>query len=218
MVPHSIHAFWHSEAGLAIPHDVAFNLFAWRATHPLFHLKVWSLAEVRPILANTPGAEEAVDSCKFIAMQADIVRLALLVAYGGVWTDLKNLPLQTFLDGLLNKSEATFAEHFPFKEFPKGHIGNSFIVAPPQHSFLIACLQEAVGLVLRRQAGSVWNITGAGMIMRMMQCHEGWRILPCLEVWGPRGGPGVWMTCTTASYRISGEHWSEREKTESPYL
>lgn len=220
MVPQSIHAFWHSEADLAIPQDVARNLGAWRATHPLFQLKVWSLADVRPTLAKTPGAEEAVDSCRFIAMQADIVRLALLVAYGGVWTDLKNRPLQPFLDGLLNMSEATFAEHFPsvVKEIPKGHINNCFIVAPPQHSFLRACLQEAVRLVLRRQAGSLWNITGTGMIMRMMQCHEGWRILPCLEVWGPRGGAGAWMTRTKASYRTAGQHWSERQKTESPYL
>jgi hypothetical protein len=220
MVPNLIHAFWHSEADLALPNDVARNLHAWRTTHPLFHLKVWSLAEVRPILANTPGAEEAVDTCRFIAMQADIVRLALLVAYGGVWTDLKNLPVQTFLDGLLNHREATFAEHFPMgdKEFPTGYINNSFIVAPPQNPFLIACLKEAVGLVLRRQVGSVWNITGAGMIMRMMQCHEGWRILPCTEVWGPRDGPDAWITRTKASYRTSGQHWSEREKTESPYL
>ena len=84
MVPHLIHAFWRSEDDLDIPRDVARNLGAWRATHPLYQLKIWSLAELRPILAETPGAEEAVDTCRFIAMQADIVRLALLVAYGGV--------------------------------------------------------------------------------------------------------------------------------------
>ena len=138
MVPHLIHAFWRSEDDSDIPQDVARNLGAWRATHPLCQLKIWSLAEVRPILAETPGAEEAVDTCRFIAMQADIVRLALLVAHGGVWTDLKNVPLQPFLHGLLDRSEATFAEHFPSaaKEIPKGHINNCFIIAPPKHPFL----------------------------------------------------------------------------------
>ena len=220
MVPHLIHTFWRSEDDLDIPQDVARNLGAWRATHPLCQLKIWSLAEVRPILAETPGAEEAVDTCRFIAMQADIVRLALLVAHGGVWTDLKNVPLQPFLHGLLDRSEATFAEHFPSaaKEIPKGHINNCFIVAPPKHPFLIACMQEAVRLVLRRQGGSLWHITGTGMIMRMMQSHDGWRILPGLEVWGPRDGPGAWMTRTRASYGIAGQHWSERQKTESLYL
>jgi hypothetical protein len=219
LVPTSIHAFWHSDTGLPLSQDVARNLDAWRATHPLFQLKLWSLADVRPTLSQVPGAEEAVDRCRFVAMQADIVRLALLVTYGGIWTDLKNRPLQPFLGPLLNNSEATFAEHFPSatKVMPKGHLNNCFIVAPPQHSFLRACLQEAIGLVLRRKVGSVWNITGTGMIMRMMKCHAGWRVLPCLEVWGPPGGPGVWMTRTRAAYRTPGQHWSEREKIEPLY-
>lgn len=215
MVPRSIHAFWHSEeAGLPIPREAKLNLDRWRATHPLFQLKVWSLAEVRPILAKTPGAVEAVDSCRFITMQADIVRLALLDAYGGIWTDLKNLPLQPFLDDLLDRSEATFAEWLA--SVREDHINNCFIVAPPQQSFILACLHEAVRLVLRRQAGSLWNITAGGMVMRMMQSHKDWRILPALEVWGPRGGSGGWMTRTKVSYNT--DHWSKREKTESLYL
>jgi mannosyltransferase OCH1-like enzyme len=220
MVPYFIHAFWHSEADQALPQDVWRNLDAWRATHPRFQLKVWSLVDVRPTLSKVPGAEEAVDSCRFIAMQADIVRLALLVTYGGIWTDLKNRPLQPFLSGLLNKSEAIFAEHFPslVKEFPRGHINNCFIVSSPQHPFLNVCLQEAVSLVLRRQAGSLWNITGAGMIMRMMRGREGWCILPFADVWGPRGGGGAWMIRTKASYSKAGQHWSERQEIESLYL
>jgi mannosyltransferase OCH1-like enzyme len=68
-----IHFFWTSAKGAPLPKDAASHVETWRKHHPDFLVRVWSLAELRPLLADFHGLRvtEAIDACRFPAMQSD---------------------------------------------------------------------------------------------------------------------------------------------------
>lgn len=221
MIPRIIHFFWTSNDTPALPEDVSQNVRTWETHHPEFLVKVWSLEELRPLMADLRGLRiaEAVDASRFAAMKSDLIRLALLYVYGGFWSDLKNRCLAPCLDELLD-GPPVFIEHQPTTQLPdKPHyLTNSLLGSAPGEPFWLECLREAVGLISKRSTNfGVFGTTGAGMIMRVMKRHlsgaHGWEhcILP-QSTWGSK------IVRTGAAYNANGQHWRERENTESIYI
>lgn len=222
MIPAIVHQFWTPPVGAApdLPEDIAKNVAAWRRLHPEYGHRLWSFDGVAPRLEDIDGvcALDAVRRCRFPAMQSDIVRLALVYLDGGVWSDLKNLPLRPFLDEVCT-DPLVLCEHPPTHQVPDRdeYLTNNFFAAEPRHPFVRACLEQAVQNVNSGLTdGGVVAITGLAMMMRVRHRLQKagqmprYRFLPKEDVWGRT------MKRTSASYNAVG-HWSQRQKTEPLY-
>jgi mannosyltransferase OCH1-like enzyme len=222
-IPRLVHQLWIDPSGSNrnLPQDVHFNVRRWQELHPAFMCMVWSLPDLEPMLKNVAGLNiwSSMRHLRFPAMQADVVRLALIFQYGGFWSDLKNCPLRPFLGYLIDKPSAIFVEHWPTSSQPSpaGYICNAFFGAERQNSFIFACLKQAHENIRPRPRMLVFEMTGGGLIQRIRRrcgtdCRKGVRVLSHRDVWN------VLMKRTAASYNVGNRHWSFRQKREPLYM
>ena len=170
MIPRVIHQIW---LGGEPPEEVSGWLQTWRAHHPGWEHRVWNDGDL-PILQN----QSLFDAAPSYAMKADILRLELLLRWGGVYVDADyecHRPIDDLVDGV------------PLVLLSEGPIlTNSFIAATSGHP-LIQTLVEGLAKVepLDVAAGcpSVLSTSGPKFLTRTLSgC--GWmgptemRILP----------------------------------------
>lgn len=217
-IPKIIHQFWTSDTTEYIPQDVQTNIQSWRNTHPNFILMSWSVHSLTSLLKNFHGLNllKSVNTCRFPAMQSDIVRLALVYEYGGFWSDLKNFALQPFIEDLLSHNRLILTEHWPIKVSSKfnPHLSNSFFGAPEKNKYIWMWLEKAHENIEQRVMRGVVGLTGAGVIMRIMREEKdnNYYLIKHDKIWNEliqrKGG----------SYNDNEQHWSVRQKSESPFL
>ncbi|KAL1529886.1 hypothetical protein AB1Y20_000815 [Prymnesium parvum] len=90
--PRIIWSYWHSRA---IPTAVAGNVFSWVARNPGWIVRLLNEKTVKCYLPEDQFADVA-----SVPLRADLIRLALLYRYGGVWMDSLNVlldPLDAFI-------------------------------------------------------------------------------------------------------------------------
>lgn len=217
MIPRLIHTFWTSDSGdnVPLPADVVANLATWTAHHPGVDLRIWDGRSAVEL-----GVADLLDIAKFPAMKSDIVRLAAVHKFGGVWSDLKNRCVSPFLDDLLD-CQVFVADHPPTVDRAKtqAYLCNAFFGAAAGDDFMAACLAEVRSLVggRSRKYDGVYAITGPGMMDRMFH-----RYLAKNPSWRFRRVPRDWLwpnrlTRTAASYNAGGRHWRERQSVEDVY-
>jgi len=220
MVPLMVHQLWIPPDGADVPKDIQRNVERWSQLHPGLSHRLWRLEDLEPTLQDVNGLEvlDAVRLCRFPTMQSNIIRLALLYAYGGFWSDLKNLPQRRFLEELLDE-ELILVEHQPMPvPKPDGYLTNSFMGAVVHHPFIFACLTEAVAGVMRRDTGgSLSTVTGLVMLNRMVKRKEQTGGLPTHRFLRRSEAWVDFMKRTSASYQSGGRHWSLR-KSEPLYV
>lgn len=222
----TIHLIWlpPSLQNQEIPNDVKKNISAWKSLHPTYNVKIWGYKEIKEELSfiNKIPVWDAINSCNFEAMKSDIARLAIIYKHGGFYTDLKNLPLRSFLDTLSQQENAIITEHPPTVPNYQNLIINSFLGAPAGHPFFLKSLEIAVMNVINRTTeGGITNITGTGALLRAKSrlSNSGVLIIPSHEAWGLKNEPNGWMKRTSLSYNGSNfnKHWSIRQNSESLY-
>lgn len=206
MIPFVVHQLWLSPDGREIPSDVAVNARAWAELHPGLEHHVWGAHDLDAICAvDGLPVLEAVRACWFLAMQSDIIRLALLYNRGGFWSDLKNRPLHPFLDELC-AHDLVIAEHPPTVRKPPGYISNAFIGAAPHHPVILTLLREAVANVAARKVDNgIVDVAGLEMYRRILRRIGAHYFLFARDP--------AWTDCmarTPASYQSGGRHWSEQ--------
>lgn len=223
-IPHLIHQFWHDATGQnrGIPKDLESNIQAWEETHPTFFRKTWSMDGVAKVLEHMPDLNimECIEACRFPAMQSDIIRLALVYEFGGIWSDLKNKSLGSFLNDLCVIDSPFISEHPPMAARPEpvNYLCNALFGAPAKDPMIYAFLQEACKNVKNRMPGSVFSVTGGAVVMKIIQRAEKsgqpyrFHTLRYQSTWG------VVASRTGASYNSGGQHWSERQKNEGLYI
>ncbi len=221
-IPKIIHQFWISNSGNELPDDVIKNIQSWEETHPDFIRVVWTLPQLSMLLENFHGLKvlQCIQACRFPAMQSDLIRLAMIYEHGGFWSDLKNYALRPFLYDLLGYDSPVLAEHWPVKNPPEieSHLVNSFFAAPKQDEYIWACLEKACGNVNKRKKRGVFGLTGAGVMMRVldhMKCSGNpcdYHLIEHSELWN------INLKRLGGSYNDGNQHWSIRQKTELPYL
>lgn len=221
-IPKIIHQYWTSSDGSEPPADIQANIDAWRRTHPGFEIKLWSDSALDAAFSDDRGANflAAARTCRFAAMRSDVIRLALVLRFGGIWSDLKNRPLTEFLPDLVNEGRTFFAEHPPStaRPEPRDYICNQLFGARANDPMVFDCLSEAVDSIRRRVQGSVYGVTGGAMLMKVIARANNRGVphdfapLRYNETWG------TLVKRTAASYNAGGMHWSERQKSESLYL
>jgi mannosyltransferase OCH1-like enzyme len=221
----TIHQLWiAADARAELPADLVRNVEAWTRWHPEFGHRLWTEDDLTGLFREFHGLPvlDAVRACRFLAMQADVIRLGLLYEFGGWWSDLKNLPLKRFLDIVVQPGdELVLAEHppHPGRRDPTGHIGNQLIGASPGHPFMLAALTEAVEIIAaRRTEYGLVGVAGNEMLRRVLRRHETQgqpiphRVLGHREIWG------VCVKRTSASYHKVRGHWSQQQWREPMYL
>jgi mannosyltransferase OCH1-like enzyme len=157
---------------------------------------------------------------RFPAMRSDIVRLAVIYEYGGIWTDLKNRCLAPILDDLL-LGPTFVSEHPPTVEHAKSnrYLCNAFFGARKGDEFIRSCLQEVGSLISSRsmEYKGVFSTTGPGMFQRVFLRHLAlypewnYKRLRREDVWQNK------ITRTSASYNAGGRHWRDRQNNEDMY-
>ena len=223
-IPKLIHQYWSGENGnvCKIPPDQVVNTNSWDTTHPDFLHKIWHLQEIESLLSNFHGLNvlDCVRACRFVAMQSDIIRMALVYEYGGIWSDIKNLVLQPFLHNFLELDYPFITEHpsTAIRPHPNDYLCNALFGAPPQSDMIFDILTAVCFNINSRIRGGVYGVTGGSVILKVIaraqQNNTPYQFLTLRynETWGIR------VKRTSATYNNGGRHWSERQKTESLYL
>ena len=160
----------------------------------------------------------AMQVCRFPTMQANLVRLVLILKFGGFWSDLKNVVLRPFLQEVA-AHKLVLVEHQPMPDpRPPGYLTNSFFGAEAGHPFLKTCLEEAILGIKRREEGSLSKITGLVLMNRLYtQPEQATRLGEYLFL----EQETAWrhnMKRVGASYQRGGKHWSEMQKGKSLYV
>ncbi len=222
-IPKIIHQLYLSDnSTLDLPKDLLQNINSWGDTHPEFIHVVWSLNRLSGLLKDFHGLNvlECVKSCRFPAMQADLIRLALIYEYGGFWSDLKNIAMQEFLSLYVASNIPCLVDHPPSNRRPEpnGHLTNSFFGAPAKSKFIWCCLDKICKNVRRRVGNNVYEISGPVVFMDVIKQQKeksdpvNFYLIRYYELWEK-----VLMR-TSASYDKKQQHWSERQKKETLYL
>lgn len=129
MIPRLIHHVWVGPR--PVPGDWA---RAWADMHPGWGHRVWREADLDRIGMPSRAAYEAFLRAGDWAGASDIARVAVLLAEGGVYTDIDSRPLRS-LEGAPFMDATFFAAYEPVPSLP-GRIANGTIGATPMHDIL----------------------------------------------------------------------------------
>ena len=99
------------------------------------------------------------------AQKADILRLALLYEYGGVYADADDVCLKPLAHLIPEKAKLLFYQ----EEYAT--VGNNFIAAQPRHPVLKQALDYAVAALLAGDKDSIWLSTGPAMLSRALALY-----------------------------------------------
>lgn len=143
----------------------------WTEMNPEFDYRFFDDAAARDFIASRFGGDvlKAYDSLTPAAFRADLWRYCYLVAEGGVYVDIRMVPVLALRTILGFADEAPPAFVAPRDQQGSGggeghsYLYNAFIAAAPNHPFLVAALDRAVGMILDRNYGrDMLEITGPG--------------------------------------------------------
>ncbi|HTQ71935.1 MAG TPA: glycosyltransferase [Acidocella sp.] len=163
-IPRVINAFWDRPA---LPADIAALMQSWQARNPGYAWRRFDEAQARDYLAaKFPGPVlQAYQRVREKPQKADIFRLALLVAEGGVYVDADDRCLRP-LDTLLPPGASLVLAQAAF-----GCADNHFLAAAPGHPVLQAALRAVVAALNRGDNESPWLLSGPGLLTRALAQH-----------------------------------------------
>ncbi|MGE4480374.1 glycosyltransferase [Acidocella sp.] len=160
-IPRVINAFWDRPEP---PEDVADMMRSWRDRNPDYEWRCFDEARARAYLASKfPGpVSQAYQRVREIPQKADLFRLALLVAEGGIYADADDRCLRA-LDMVLPRRAALVLAQEEF-----GCAANHFIAAVPGHPVLQAALRAVVTALNRGDNEIPWLLSGPGLLTRVL--------------------------------------------------
>jgi hypothetical protein len=131
-IPRVIHRIWLGDEQLPAQF-VAYGR-TWLERHPGWELKLWHEGNLPPDLVR----REVLDSERFGAERADLLRYELLWRYGGVYVDT-DLECLRSIESLLRGHDFVTSWHNP----PRDRVNNAFIASVPGHPLLEQAMREA---------------------------------------------------------------------------
>jgi tetratricopeptide (TPR) repeat protein len=200
-IPQRIVQFWDSETP---PADVGRLMESWRAENPGYEYKLFNeVTAWEFLLARFPEAvARAFSRVQEKAQKADIFRLAVLAADGGVYADADDRCLQP-IDSIVPET----AELVVYQE-DHGTLGNNFIAARRGQAVLARALEMAVAAVNRGDSDIVWLATGPGLLTRCFGQFLASGVPPGVVVLDRRElFQAVAIHCG-AGYKRTDKHWS----------
>ena len=156
--PRRIAQYWHAAPP---PPDVAALMATWRDAHPDHEYRLFDNRTAWEFLDKNVSAEaaRAFQRALDTPQRADIFRLGLLAAEGGVFVDAD--------DRCLTPLPAEFESHaLVVYQETLGNLGANVVAAAPGHPFVLRALALAVDAVNRGDHDIVWLSTGPGLLTR----------------------------------------------------
>lgn len=163
-IPRQIIMFWHDTNR---PKDVEALMQSWQIQNPSYTWRCFDEAGAASYLSATypEPVVTAFQRAQEKPQKADLFRLAVLAAEGGVYADADDRclhPLDSFLPAGANLVVAQ-------EEF--GCIGNHFIAACKGHPVLVRALNLLVEALNRGDHEMPWLLSGPGLLTRAV-AHE----------------------------------------------
>ncbi|WGW02980.1 glycosyltransferase [Tropicibacter oceani] len=160
-IPRRIFQYWDKSPP---PQIVSRMCQSW-AEAPGFEHDLYDRPRAQRFLRETFGPVwlRAFDMARNPAEEADLLRLCLLVKFGGVWADADDW-LYGDLGALLDGAHGLTL----YREPLGGTLGNNFIAAPPGHPALIFAAKLVRAALLERSADIAWSKTGPGVLTRAL--------------------------------------------------
>lgn len=167
--PRIIHLIWSSPEGtLELPGDVRETISSWEQTHPSYQIRIWGLPEVLGLAARLgmTEVENAIQSSRLMAMKSDIARALILLAEGGTYTDLKNLPSRQFLDRFIAHGKAVVTTYPPDLQNAETRdaLFNGIMIGPAGAELFSRLLSQVSENVANRIEGGLFTVTGSGAL------------------------------------------------------
>ena len=165
--------FWHDASP---PPDVAAAMRSWTELNPRLARRLFDAGSARALVAaEAPSLLPAFDLAWHPAMQADILRLVALHAFGGLYVDADERCLRPAPDLLAGAGTVDLAAIWS-DEIPC-YANNALILARPRSRVVataIALLAAELPVLMEggRRPG-IWNATGPGLLTRALLRHAG---------------------------------------------
>ena len=197
------------------PEAIAERMQGWRQQHPAWHHQRFDRVSAAAWVAEQYGSalEQAFLDIRLPAMQADVLRIAVLLAQGGLWIDAATTchsPVEAWMDLkapllLLRK---------PHQEHPK--VCTGLIHAPaPGHPLLAAAWQSMAASLLARSGTKVYRCFGPGLL-RDLLASGAWdhtlSVRPVAELHDHL------HFGSSSKVLPADQHWSQRQQSESLYF
>jgi tetratricopeptide (TPR) repeat protein len=207
-IPRRITQFWDAEAP---PDDLLAISRSWCERNPHHRHVLFNERTARRYLEQhfPPAVAVAYRRSRDPTTKADLLRLAVLCHWGGVWADMDDRCHAPVSDVVPAWARACFWQE------RGGFLCNNFIAAVPGHPILRRALTTAVTAINRGDRDKVWMLTGPGLLSRafaveMAQAGDGWstwldqvHVLDEFEVY-----PVFAFHCRTSHKRL-GQHWTK---------
>jgi tetratricopeptide (TPR) repeat protein len=158
-IPKLIFQFWDSRD---IPEDIATYRASWHTHNPDYTVHAFDNAAALKFLQSTfpPAVAQAYRHAIEPAQKADIFRLAVLFAHGGVYADADDRCQQPLRNLLPETASLVLYQE------DLGTIANNFIATAPRHPLILKALQLAIQAINRGDSDITWLSTGPGMVTR----------------------------------------------------
>lgn len=159
LIPPQITMFWHDPKR---PDDIDALMQSWRAHHPSYAWRCFDETQAQAYLNSLypPPVIQAYQRIKEKSQKADLFRLALLVAEGGVYADADDRCLRPLDDLLSHGANLVLAQEL------FGCVGNHFIAAQKNHPVLKLALDTLVEALNRGDNEIPWLLSGPGALTR----------------------------------------------------
>ena len=173
-VPLVIYQSWHSHL---VPKGMKENILSTVEANPEFDYYLYSDSESRAFIQANYGPEvvSAFDSLRPGAYKSDLWRYCILYKLGGLYFDIKMVPLVP-LKTILRDNSTVFVKDL---ELIKGKImrdcvWNGLMISPPKNKVFKHCIDEIVENCKRRNyRNNNLDITGPCLLGRMLKLHSG---------------------------------------------
>lgn len=162
MIPRLLHHIWLGPR--RVPSEWA---AAWASMHPEWIARVWREDDLDALpMTNRRQYEEALArGCWHGA--ADIARLEVLHAHGGVYVDIDSRPIRP-LDGAPFMAAGAFAAYEPVASLP-GRVANGTIGAEAGHEAIRSAIAIIAGM---RVTDPPWDTTGGTALTAALLIHR----------------------------------------------
>lgn len=173
-VPLVIYQSWHSHI---LPKGMKENIQRTVEANPEFDYYLYSDSDSRAFIQANYGHDvvNAFDSLRPGAYKSDLWRYCILYKLGGLYFDIKMVPLVP-LKTILRDNSTIFVKDL---ELMKGNImrdcvWNGLMISPPKNKVFKHCIDEIVENCKRRNyRNNNLDITGPCLLGRMLKLHSG---------------------------------------------
>ena len=197
------------------PEPIAERMQEWRQQHPGWRYQRFNCKTAAAFVREHYGLalEQAFLDIRLPAMQADVLRIAALLAWGGLWIDAATncfSPVEHWIDF---KAPLLLLRQ-PHQAHPKVCTGLIYAKAP-QHPLINAAWQLMAQALLTRSGQKVYRSFGPGVLRDLLASGD-WDhtliVRPVAEL-------GAHLRFGSSSSLLPVEqHWSQRQQSESLYL